>query len=182
MDINIIRKDLTISIRQNRVMWSINARRIVLYILLLLFFGLAILLPTVFASTEKQSFLSWHSILGICFLLSAVFALFYHLNARASFFTQLREQCHKWEQNNREISIRLTDENIFYQDDEIKTELKWTIYTSYIIRKNLIILIQQQPFVGDFAIDMSEINKEELQALLNFLQPMPQYNTGLFSG
>ena len=69
----------------------------------------------------------------------------------------------------------------YYQDDEIKTEQKWALYSSYIIRKNLIILIQQRPFVGDFAIDMSEISKDEVEALLSFLQPMRQYNTGLFS-
>lgn len=119
--------------------------------------------------------------MGVSFLAAAVLWFFYHLYTRACFFSQLREQSNKWKQHNQGILIRITDEIIYYQDDEIKTEQKWALYSSYIIRNNLIILIQQRPFVGDFAIDMSEIAKEDLQSLLNFLQPMQQYKAGLFT-
>ena len=119
--------------------------------------------------------------MGVSFLAAAVLWFFYHLYTKAYFFSQLREQSNKWKQHNQKILIRITDEIIYYQDDEIKTEQKWALYSSYIIRKNLIILIQQRPFVGDFAIDMTEISKDEVEALLSFLQPMRQYNTGLFS-
>lgn len=162
-------------------MWAIYARRIFLYILLLVFLGLVILLPAAFSSAKEQSFWTWDAIMGVIFLAAAALRLFYHLYARASFFSQLQEQSNTWKQHNQGLLIRITDEIIHYQDDEIKTEQKWTLYTSYIIRDNLIILIQQRPFVGDFAIDMSEITKDDLQLLLNFLQPMHQYKTGLFA-
>jgi len=181
LDITITRKDLSVAIRQNQIMWSIYARRIFQYILLLIFFGLVIFLPAAFSSAKEQSFWTWETIMGVSFLAAAVLWFFYHLYTRACFFSQLREQSNKWKQHNQKILIRITDEIIYYQDDEIKTEQKWALYSSYIIRKNLIILIRQRPFVGDFAIDMTEISKDEVEALLSFLQPMRQYNTGLFS-
>ncbi|MGC4036571.1 MAG: hypothetical protein QM764_11460 [Chitinophagaceae bacterium] len=169
MNVNIVRRDLSVYQKQNRILWKSHTRNNWISVIAFTLFGAFYLSKGLSGSDRSSSCWNFSTTFGLALIVVALYVVFFLFKAKKDFFDSVKAYVDNWSSNNSEAVININSERIAYRDSQTVYERKLSVFTSFRIEDDLLILIQVKPFVGDFAIRLDELSKAELNELMSFI-------------
>lgn len=159
-------------IEYNKIKWELavkNSRRLILVFIFVVLISIVYeLFNRVIESTDDNSTLS----LGSAFIFLIAIYLFQQYRSKKRFFKWVNWHSYKLKNSRSPVILEITDDFVRYEDFEIKTEMKWSAFSSYRFSKGYLFLIRDDNFFASTAIKKELIPDNDFKELMEFVKKM----------
>lgn len=172
------------------ILWKIHLKKTIVYLLVAFLMGVLFIITGLTSnhdtsiSTTKYdenatsvikniTYYKYHFTLGlgIAFSIFALYILFLLFNQRKRLIRSMARR----KISSVEYSMRITENQISYEDPEFNRNAKWSIFWKYKIYKKNILLLRNEAYWESFIIPIDRISQNEYEIFLEFLKrTLPQ--------
>jgi hypothetical protein len=187
MDITIENLNASKSVHDlNTLIWKSYSRKSINFFILFysLGFMLFIVGMTVFSEYNKSTFMdtttyntNWHltESFGFVIIIIATFILIRFLKNKAKYFKKVKETSERHLKGTNKITIQLNDNHVTYQSSNMSSEMKWSLFSSYTILNNYLLLYTDDNMLSCIWFDKNLTNLTDLNVLMDFVKKRLPY-------
>lgn len=169
MEIVIFRKDRNTILNQAEIFWKISTRKYLIRNIGLGVVGiLTFVINEILSSKEHPSVNMLFSALGIALIFCASSSFGLNLRSKGKYDLNTFQLINRLIKSDKRIELKITDNEILYNDFELKSEMKWSFFTHYRFYKDHLYILTSDYFRG-IVVSKNEMSQEQFIQLSDFV-------------
>lgn len=166
MEIKVIEKNYDDMLAINRTKWNLANKKSLFLYALYTFLGLLIWLMTALPPKDGYEVYGWAMGFGLIFF--GIVSILRTAVAKGNYLLRVRAAIAKSKARGESTELILKDDCVILRDFETYCEIKWSVFSSYMLHGPYLLLIMENSVLNSIAAQKKLFSEDEFAELINF--------------
>ncbi|MFV0431987.1 MAG: hypothetical protein ACK5MJ_07440 [Alphaproteobacteria bacterium] len=153
-----------------QIHWLRNRKQLVNYLIL----SITILGIGIVARTEEEP-TNPFLFLGFGFFVATLLFVYFRIYSKKRYSKKIREIADRFDSQKMDCTYEFSDESVKYWDKEKHLEFKWSVFTSYSIYKDYLVLTLNNLLIESYIFEKRQSDIDDYNKILEFAKSKLQY-------